>query len=170
MTPEQKAKKNAKQRAYYAQNKEREIAKQKERRKLNPEKYKAQRAKRYWQDPDKARNKARAYYEANKDRAAAVAREYRKHNKDKRRMQRRFLTYGITKDAFYELWNLQSGRCAICLDRLADDESRTTHVDHDHKTGAVRGLLCSYCNSGLGWFRDNPVWMQRGSAYILKLL
>lgn len=112
------------------------------------------------------RAKSRAYYTANKDRAAAQAREYRKHNVDKRRMQKRRWTYGITVDAFCELWNLQAGRCAICLCRLVDDGSRQCHVDHDHTSGEVRGLLCVDCNVALGRFKDDPAAMRRAAEYV----
>lgn len=55
-------------------------------------------------------------------------------------------TYGITPAAYDALMRLQGGRCAICRAR---PKSKRLAVDHDHKTGAVRGLLCSRCNHEL---------------------
>lgn len=54
----------------------------------------------------------------------------------------------------------QDGLCAVCYEKPA------TSVDHDHKTGQVRGLLCRNCNTGLGMFGDNPELMLAASAYI----
>jgi hypothetical protein len=55
-------------------------------------------------------------------------------------------TYGITGDEYEALLRAQGGRCAICRAR---PKSKRLAVDHDHKTGAVRGLLCSRCNHDL---------------------
>lgn len=58
--------------------------------------------------------------------------------------------YGIGSAEFDELFAQQRGLCAICHIEAAE------HVDHDHGTGAVRGLLCFTCNVGLGNFKDDP--------------
>jgi hypothetical protein len=55
-------------------------------------------------------------------------------------------TYGLTADDYDELLARQGGRCAICR---AKPKSKRLAVDHDHKTGTVRGLLCSRCNHDL---------------------
>ncbi|MBE7189396.1 endonuclease VII domain-containing protein, partial [Jatrophihabitans endophyticus] len=54
----------------------------------------------------------------------------------------------------------QNGVCAICL------EAPAAHVDHDHETGRVRGLLCFNCNGALGQFRDRPDLMSRAAIYL----
>lgn len=54
--------------------------------------------------------------------------------------------YGLTPEQYDELLRRQGGRCAICRGR---PKSKRLAVDHDHKTGAVRGLLCSRCNHDL---------------------
>jgi hypothetical protein len=54
--------------------------------------------------------------------------------------------YGLDRDGYDELLRLQGGKCAICRARPT---SKRLAVDHDHKTGAVRGLLCSRCNHDL---------------------
>ncbi|WP_431984692.1 endonuclease VII domain-containing protein [Streptomyces qinglanensis] len=53
-----------------------------------------------------------------------------------------------------------SARCPICL-RPAPE-----HVDHDHETGRVRGVLCFSCNAALGQFRDRPAAMRRAAVYV----
>jgi hypothetical protein len=58
--------------------------------------------------------------------------------------------YGITIEQFEEMARKQNGQCATCLRAL--DMGFHTHVDHCHKTKAIRGLLCSRCNTALGNF------------------
>lgn len=58
----------------------------------------------------------------------------------------------------------QSGVCAICL---RPPKSRRLDVDHDHKTGRIRGILCTMCNHKLlGVFHDNAVLFARAAAYL----
>ncbi|MFI5935430.1 endonuclease VII domain-containing protein [Actinoplanes sp. NPDC051494] len=68
--------------------------------------------------------------------------------------------YGIGQRDFDEMLARQGGMCAICG---ADDPQ---HVDHDHRTGWVRGILCFNCNGGLGRFRDDPVFLAGAIAYL----
>jgi len=63
------------------------------------------------------------------------------------------------------LWDSQQGQCAICECDLTWD-SRLTHVDHDHATNKVRGLLCSTCNQGLGSFRDSIAMLEKAVQYL----
>lgn len=79
--------------------------------------------------------------------------------------------YGLTLDEFERMKTAQSGLCAICQQppsRIRLDRIGELAVDHDHKTGKVRGLLCHYCNSGLGQFRDSPELLTRAIAYLLS--
>jgi len=61
--------------------------------------------------------------------------------------------YGISYDEYTSLFILQEGQCPICKDVLG--KGKKNHVDHDHKTGKVRGILCMHCNRGLGAFKDS---------------
>lgn len=65
--------------------------------------------------------------------------------KDKARAGHLRRTYGITPEQYEELLARQEGRCAVCL-KSADKEGTNLAVDHNHKTGEIRGLLCRYCN------------------------
>ncbi|MGZ9930008.1 endonuclease VII domain-containing protein [Streptomyces sp. NC-S4] len=68
--------------------------------------------------------------------------------------------YGITEAERDEMIAAQGGVCVIC--RIAPAE----HVDHDHQTGKVRGVLCFSCNAALGQFKDRPDVMRRAAAYV----
>ena len=71
--------------------------------------------------------------------------------------------YGMTLDAYDELYALAGGACEICRDPLP-----ILHVDHNHDSGEVRGLLCPPCNKGLGHFKDNPAILTQAIEYLTK--
>ena len=72
--------------------------------------------------------------------------------------------YGLTEAGFSQLIEEQDYRCAICLVDIETD----AHVDHNHDTKAVRGLLCGQCNRGIGMFRDNIEALERAAAYLKR--
>lgn len=79
--------------------------------------------------------------------------------------------YGITSARYEAILNAQGGVCAICLQqnfRERYGKKEPLHVDHNHDTKAVRGLLCHACNSGLGSFRDNQALLMRAATYLLE--
>jgi len=66
-----------------------------------------------------------------------------------------------------ELREHQQNRCAIC-DASEPGGQGDFHVDHDHATGKVRGLLCSRCNTSLGLYRDSPERLRRAADYLAR--
>jgi hypothetical protein len=58
----------------------------------------------------------------------------------------------------------QCGACAIC--KRPSPDGRRLHIDHDHSTGLVRGLLCHDCNRGLGIFKDSHVILKAAVKYL----
>ncbi|MGW0658868.1 endonuclease VII domain-containing protein [Streptodolium elevatio] len=68
--------------------------------------------------------------------------------------------YGLGAAEVDEMIKAQFGVCRICL------KPRPEHVDHDHDSGEVRGVLCFNCNSGLGQFKDRPDLLRRAAAYL----
>lgn len=68
------------------------------------------------------------------------------------------------------MFNEQDGRCAVCAKpgEILGKRSTTLHVDHDHDTGQIRGLLCQDCNLGLGIFADSPDRLMAAAAYLLS--
>lgn len=78
---------------------------------------------------------------------------------------KRLMRYGITKDQYTQLLITQQYKCQICK-KHQDTLNKSLSVDHDHKTGKVRGLLCGSCNLFLGLARDNTQLLQAGIEYL----
>lgn len=72
--------------------------------------------------------------------------------------------FGVKPDEFNEALKYQDYKCAIC--KRAEGDVRRLCVDHDHKTGLLRGLLCDDCNMGLGLFRDNMEYIYEALSYL----
>lgn len=70
--------------------------------------------------------------------------------------------FGLTPEAYAELAEKHGGRCAIC----GGTQKRELAIDHCHKTGKVRALLCGKCNIGLGHFKDDPELLRKAAAYL----
>lgn len=74
--------------------------------------------------------------------------------------------YDLTFEEFEAMYEAQHGECKICSRALSDTNFRKTHIDHNHLTGIVRGLLCPSCNLALGKFQDNPEILRRAAVYV----
>ena len=72
--------------------------------------------------------------------------------------------YGIGTADFDRLVAAQGGSCPICRKR------RAVHVDHEHGTRIVRGILCELCNGGLGQFKDDPRRIAAAIVYVTRHL
>jgi hypothetical protein len=97
----------------------------------------------------------------------ATAREWRQRNKTLHaRNQRRYFLgrNGLTEATYEELREAQDGKCAICGTVPNGDLA----VDHDHETGIIRGLLCTRCNAGLGYFKDDRTALRRAANYLTR--
>lgn len=86
----------------------------------------------------------RAHYKANKQKYLTLERD---------RQYR--IRYGITLEDYNRMLQSQDGKCKICESEKAGNKEQNFAVDHCHKTGIVRGLLCIKCNARLGWFEMN---------------
>lgn len=71
--------------------------------------------------------------------------------------------FGLTPDEYNAMLSSQGGKCALC--GRADEERRMA-VDHDHETGTIRGLLCKWCNRGIGLLQDDPDLLRQAAEYI----
>ena len=120
----------------------------------------------------------------NKDKELAYARQYRLDNMEYRKQydkKRRaafpeksrhwsriagLRSYGLTPESYDAMFKSQSGACAICRGQNLNGERLA--VDHDHKTGTVRALLCQKCNKGIGLFNDSPDILTAAWAYLVR--
>jgi hypothetical protein len=82
-----------------------------------------------------------------------------------RAIRQRDTTYGVTQEWFLQTLRDQGG-CAICHSQTPGGKG-SWHVDHDHLTGKVRGLLCNNCNLGIGHLRDSQRIIKAAIAYLL---
>ena len=96
----------------------------------------------------------------NRDKRNAAARKWAAANPEKRSAIRRKYLYGIDHETVAARFKAQDGLCKICLDGPA------AHLDHNHKTGKTRGLLCGNCNRALGLLREDPERIARAIAYL----
>lgn len=95
-------------------------------------------------------------------------REIRKHPRyTKIKIKHRCKKFGITVEQYETLIKNQGDCCAIC-NTYSSKFSRVLSIDHDHTTNKVRGLLCSNCNLGLGYFKDNPELLEKAIEYVIK--
>lgn len=87
---------------------------------------------------------------------------YREKNRQSLRLKNRAFRVDIQLEKFYELWNKEDGFCPICGAWFGEVDFV---LDHNHETGAVRGILCYSCNTGLGLFKENLDSLQKAMSY-----
>lgn len=75
--------------------------------------------------------------------------------------------YGLSIREYQKIYDTQEG-CCDCCGIHESQFKRNLHVDHDHVTGQVRGLLCTRCNPGLGYFQDSIEKLEMAIAYLKK--
>ena len=73
--------------------------------------------------------------------------------------------YGISPQDLVAMFKAQEYKCACCSD-LLPEVTRHVHIDHDHNTGAVRGVVCRDCNMALAYGRDDPARLRAAADYL----
>lgn len=110
--------------------------------------------------------RVKRWQQANAERVNAVQRKRREKPEAKRQARAYHLmrTFGITIEQYDAMLAEQGGGCAICGRRPS--ETISLHVDHDHETGRIRGLLCFRCNNSLGDLDDSQdlLWAPCGTC------
>ncbi len=129
-----------------------------------PEKQKEYNRRWREKNPDYARH----WRKANQERRRQLLQEWRKANPGKVREHVLFGKYGVTKEQYQSLLRRQLFKCASCKTPLSTLQSSERHIDHCHKTGRVRGVLCGPCNRALGLMKDDPIKLRRLAKYISR--
>jgi hypothetical protein len=96
--------------------------------------------------------------------------QYRQSLNGKETKQRsRLKRYNSTITEYNQIISNQNNQCAIC-NRVFDPISRqtTAHIDHNHKTGKIRGLLCGSCNRAIDLLQDDPEVCKNAAAYLTE--
>lgn len=100
------------------------------------------------------------YGKRNRNRLNKKAREWAARNPDRIRATRRKYLYGVDAETVAARLAAQDGMCKICV------EAPATDLDHDHRTGKARALLCGNCNRALGLFGDDRARLRRAADYL----
>lgn len=79
-----------------------------------------------------------------------------------------FRDTGWTPEKYEEAYIKQNGRCAICGCKLNSSRYTRFAGDHDHRTGKLRGLLCTNCNTALGLFKDSIERLEMAKRYLIE--
>jgi hypothetical protein len=112
----------------------------------------------------KKKERGTVWRRANSKRLQAYNRDYLKANPEKAYLFRRRAMlkakYGMTLEEYDLLLAQQGGRCALC------PRETNLHIDHDHTTGRVRGILCIKCNHALGVLGDDLPGLDRATSYL----
>src|SRR6185295_4439520 len=144
---------------------ERTVSKEKRRRRQaeyklrwqqnNPVAYKKSMDKWLKANPDKVNERSKKYYEKHPDKAKLKARRINLRR-----------NYGITLEQYEMMLDAQDGVCVIC--KREETVAHFTHlsIDHCHRTGEIRGILCSRCNIVIGQMNDNPELLRKAAEYL----
>lgn len=125
--------------------------------------YRKEYLRKYYQKYKKEYQKRhRKYYQEHKKEFAIYYQEHKEHFLAKKYER----VYGITIKDYNRMLKKQNNVCAICKKSIKDN-GRRLFVDHDHKTGKIRKLLCYQCNTALGWYERNK---KQISKYLKKEL
>lgn len=163
MTPEQLAY----HREYQSLNKDRINAKRRENRRKNKEKARLKQREHRQKNGERINAIKRAWHAKNKNTINANRNTQASRDPQQRRAYSLKKLYGITLREYDIMANQQNNLCAICQ---RPPSGKGCHavlaVDHDHKSGKVRGLLCAGCNKLLGYAKDNASVLQNAILYL----
>jgi hypothetical protein len=118
-------------------------------------------------------NHRKQHYQENRDRILSKSKDYYKNNPDAHRNYLLKTKYGITLEEYNRLLEKQNGVCAICHQKSNTVDKRSGKikmlaVDHNHKTGKIRGLLCEVHNRALGMFHDDIGELKSAIDYLIR--
>lgn len=122
-----------------------------------------------FRDPEKKRANAIRYRAKHQKQIKATQKAYQLANKEKNtdyyRRKNLRTKYGITLEQYNRMFNAQNGCCVVCGVHQSEVK-HVFHVDHDHLTGKVRGILCFRCNAALGNVGDSVETLKKMIKYL----
>ena len=160
--------KQRKAREYYLRDRDRIKEKSAKYYKDNKPKVLARIKQSNFENPIPNREKAKQFARQNPERVKRYMERWLKNHPDERKVfsrNSRIRKYGIQPEIYYKLLYEQESRCAICRQ---EEKKRNLSIDHSHKTGKVRGLLCSNCNRGIGFLKDNVQSLKNAIQYLAE--
>jgi hypothetical protein len=98
-----------------------------------------------------------------------AAQAHRERNPEWARFYQIARRWGMEYEEFMAFRATLPDRCEICGASEADERGHGLHLDHDHDTKRLRGVLCSNCNQGIGRLLDNPELLRKAIAYLEQL-
>jgi hypothetical protein len=114
---------------------------------------------------------SREYYKENKEKLNKLSRENHLNNKERDSEIRLKYRYGITTEDHKKLYESQNGICPICKNKfkfISENKTEMLFIDHNHKTGIIRGLICRRCNLLLGHANDDVKLLLNAVEYLKK--
>jgi len=116
----------------------------------------------------RARVRSRLWRLANPERSRQNAKRYQKQHPEQL-LKWQLKKYNLTVRDYKQLLLIQQNRCAICRSKSSKKNFYfRLQVDHNHKTGKVRGLLCGNCNTALGKFQESEEFLQQAIRYLRR--
>ena len=109
----------------------------------------------------KNENYEKEYYLKTKEHRKQYLADNKNHIQKRARNYSLKRKYKITFEEYNVIYNRQQGKCAIC-----GNPEELLHVDHNHTTGEIRGLLCLKCNRGIGFLNDDIKILEQALAYL----
>lgn len=125
-------------------------------------------AKHYQENRTRERAVRKAWYEKNKLYVCEKMRTDRKANVHEFRLRERLRRKGMSLDEYKVKLQKQNNACEICLKPFSKNAYQSSYIDHCHRTGQFRGLLCSPCNTALGLTKENEAVLKKAVAYLRK--
>lgn len=108
----------------------------------------------------------RKWAKKNKDKIRVYHQTWDRKNQKRQIESRLIWKYSLSMEEFQKLSESQGNKCLICKVSAEHLSLKKLYVDHDHKTGEIRGLLCRSCNIGIGMMKDNPEILRNAINYL----
>lgn len=113
--------------------------------------------------------KQKQYAYLNKNKIRALGKIYYQNNKQKWTREALKRKFNLTIDEYNTILKNQNGGCRICNRKENSTPNRMLEVDHCHKTGQIRGILCGGCNKAIGLLKDSPILCESAANYLKEV-